>query len=77
MTQKLAESRLLSGFIYGDPTMEEYVYVPGSELDAAVPMAVYETPKGRQDISLIEALSLIEHRSLRLARHPVLGEKTI
>lgn len=77
MAHKLAESRLLSGFIYGDAHTGEYVYFPGSELDAAVPVAVYETMTGREDISLAEALSLIEHRSLRPVRHPVFGEKTI
>ncbi len=77
MAHKLAEGRLLSGFIYGDPHTGEYVYFPGSELDAAHPVAVYETPGGREDISMEEALSIIEHRSLRPARHPVFGEKTI
>lgn len=77
MTQKLAEGRLLSGYIYGDAHTGEYVYFPGSELDAASPVAVYETKDGRRDVTLEEALSLIEHRSLRPARHPVFGEKTI
>ena len=35
---RLAESKLLAGFIYGDPHMQEYIYLPGSELDAASPM---------------------------------------
>lgn len=77
MAHKLAEGRLLSGYIYGDSHTGEYVYFPGSELDADVPVAVYETPEGRRDVTMEEALSLIEHRSLRPAKHPLFGEKTI
>ena len=29
---KLAESKLMAGFIYGDSATEEYVYLPGSEV---------------------------------------------
>ena len=29
---RLAESKLLAGFIYGDPHMQEYIYLPASEL---------------------------------------------
>lgn len=36
---RLAESKLLAGFIYGDPHMQEYIYLPASELDAASPHA--------------------------------------
>lgn len=53
------------------------MYFPGSELDTKSPVAVYETQDGRRDISLDEALSLIEHRSLRPVKHPVFGERTI
>lgn len=77
MIHKLAEGRLLSGFIYGDKDTGEYVYFPASELDAASPVAVYETPDGREDLTMEEALSLIEHRSLKPVKHPVFGEKTI
>ena len=47
---RLAESKLLAGFIYGDPHMQEYIYLPASELDAASPMLVYETGKERHDV---------------------------
>lgn len=46
---RLAESKLLAGFIYGDPHMQEYIYLPASELDAASPMLVYETGKERHE----------------------------
>ena len=77
MIHKLAEGRLLSGYIYGDRHSGEYVYFPGSELDTDHPMAVYETPTGREDIGMDKALSIIEHRSLKLVKHPVFGERTI
>lgn len=54
---RLAESKLLAGFIYGDPHMQEYIYLPASELDAASPMLVYETGKERHDVDMQEALS--------------------
>lgn len=43
---KLAESRLLAGNIYGDARTGEYIYLPGSELDADEPMLVYENKDG-------------------------------
>lgn len=45
MIYKLAESKLLSGFIYGDTHTQEYIYLPGSELDSSIPLAVYEKKK--------------------------------
>lgn len=74
---KLAESKLLAGVIYGDPAMKEYVYLPGSELDSAVPMLIYEKEGRREDISMEEALSIIEKRSLKPASHPVFGKNTL
>ena len=41
--KKLTESKLLAGFIYGDHHTKEYVYLPGSELGADIPVLVYET----------------------------------
>lgn len=74
---KLAESKLLAGFIYGDPHMKEYIYLPGSELDSDHPMLVYELDHHRQDVSMTEALSLIEKRSLKPCSHPVFGKNTL
>lgn len=74
---RLAESKLLAGFIYGDPHMQEYLYLPASELDAASPMLVYETGKERHDVDMQEALFLIEKRSLRPCSHPVFGKNTM
>ncbi|WP_296957076.1 hypothetical protein [uncultured Dialister sp.] len=74
---RLAESRLLAGCIYGDNRNHEYVYLPGSELGAENPVLVYETEEGHSDLSMEEALSVIEKRSLRMVRHPVFGERTL
>ncbi len=74
---RLAESKLLAGFIYGDAYTKEYIYLPGSELDAETPILVYETQEGRQDLSMKEALSVIEKRSLKQTTHPVLGKRTL
>lgn len=73
---KLAESRLLAGNIYGDSRTGEYIYLPGSELDADEPMLVYENNGMRKDIAMEEALRIIEKRSLKPAVHPVLGKNT-
>ena len=77
MNCKLAEGRLLSGFIYGDNHTAEYVYFPGSELDALHPLAVYETGGNRRDVTMEEALSLIEKRSLKPVKHPILGARSM
>ena len=69
---RLAESKLLAGFIYGDPHMQEYIYLPASELDAASPMLVYETGKERHDVDMPEALSLIDD-GMKVERFRVQG----
>lgn len=71
---KLAESRLLAGFIYGDSRNQEYIYLPGSELDAASPMLIYEIEGRLSDVTMEEALDIIEKRSLKPAVHPRLGK---
>ena len=72
---KLAESRLLAGFIY-DSRNQEYIYLPGSELDAASPMLIYEIEGRLSDVPMEEALDIIEKRSLKPAVHPRLGKNT-
>ena len=63
MIHKLAESKLLSGYIYGDNHTGEYIYLPGSEIDSHPPVAVYEHDDTREDVSLSAALQIIEKRS--------------
>ena len=61
MIHKLAESKLLSGYIYGDNHTGEYIYLPGSEIDSHPPVAVYEHDDTREDVSL----SLLRCRLLK------------
>lgn len=74
---KVTESKLLSGFIYGDSFTKEYVYLPASEIDTSNPLLVYETQEGREDIDIQTALYLVEKRSLKRITHPTLGKRTI
>ena len=73
----LQASKLLAGFISGDPPTKEYVYLPGSELGADIPVLVYETDEGRRDLSMDEALDVIEKRSLKPTIHPIFGKRTL
>lgn len=75
--KKLTESKLLAGFIYGDHHTKEYVYLPGSELGADIPVLVYETDEGRRDLSMDEALDVIEKKSLKPTTHPIFGKRTL
>ncbi len=75
--KKLTESKLLAGFIYGDDHTKEYIFLPGSELGADIPVLVYETAEGRRDLSMDDALEIIEKRSLKLTAHPVFGKRTL
>ena len=74
---KLCEKKLLAGYIYGDTETDEYIYLPGSELDTEHPIAVYEKDRQREDIPLPDAVLLVERRSLRLVKHPFFGERSI
>ena len=75
--KKLTESKLLAGFIYGDDHTKEYIFLPGSELGADIPVLVYETAEGRRDLSMDDALEIIEKRSLKPTIHPVFGKRTL
>ena len=72
----MAEAKLKVGVIFGDIENQEYVYMPGSEVGTAHPVCVYEAENLREDVSVQEALRLIRVRSLRPAKHPILGESS-
>ena len=72
----MVESKLKSGVIFGDAANQEYVYMPGSEVGMAKPICVYESEKGREDVTMPEALRLVTVRSLRPIKHPVLGDSS-
>lgn len=69
----IIQSEIKSGIIYGDTINNEYVYMPASELGLAEPLCVYEADGLREDIVLAEAMRLIRVRSLKPAKHPLLG----
>jgi len=69
----ITEAELKTGVVFGEHENQEYVYMPGSEIGLEKPMCVYENCGKRLDVDLSEALRLIRVRSLRPAKHPVLG----
>ena len=75
--KKLTESKLLAGFIYGDHHTKEYVYLPGSELGADIPVLVYETDEGTRDLPMDDDLQLIEKSTLKPTTHPIFGKRTL
>lgn len=70
---RMTAEHLKSGIIFGDTNTEEYVYLPASELSMDDPLCVIETPKGRQDINMKDALVYVRKLSLKPVRHPRLG----
>ena len=72
----MVESKLKAGVIFGDTVNQEYVYMPGSEIGMAQPICVYESEGSRADVDMQEALRLVRVRSLRPAKHPLLGDSS-
>ena len=75
MSQIIA-SHLQAGYIFGDHTTGEYIYMPAGEIGTDYPVCVLETAEGRQDIALNEAASLVQRLSLKRVKHPRLGNKS-
>jgi hypothetical protein len=73
---RMTAEYLKVGIIFGDTIAEEYVYLPGSEIGMEEPMCVIETPKGRQDISMKDALVYVRKLSLKPVCHPRLGRRS-
>lgn len=70
---RMTAEHLKVGIIFGDTNTEEYVYLPAGEIGMEEPLCVIETPKGRQDISMKDALVYVRKLSLKPVRHPQLG----
>lgn len=70
---KIIAEHIKAGFIFGDITAGEYVYLPGGEIGVEEPLCVLETHQSRRDVSLQEAVELIGKLSLKQVRHPLLG----
>lgn len=74
---KMTAAHLKAGIIFGDNNTEEYVYLPGSEIGMEDPLCVIETPQGRQDLTMKQALQSILKLSLKPVRHPRLGNSSL
>lgn len=72
MSTIIAE-HLKAGIVFGDPTSEEYVYLPAGEIGATTPLCIFKTPNGSQDITLDQAIRCISRLNLRPMHHPQLG----
>lgn len=73
---RIHKEHLQAGYIFGDITNEEYIYLPAGEVGTDSPMCVLERHKAYEDISLDEAAHLIDKLSLRPCAHPSLGKKS-
>ncbi|EAX47735.1 hypothetical protein TcarDRAFT_1141 [Thermosinus carboxydivorans Nor1] len=72
----ITASQLKAGYIFGDIAAGEYVYMPAGEVGMASPVCILETPQGRRDVSLDEAVELVLRLSLKPVRHPRLGYRS-
>ena len=70
---RMTVEHLKVGIIFGDHNTQEYLYMPASEIGMDDPLCVIETPQGRQDITLEQALIYVLKLSLKPTRHPQLG----
>jgi len=71
----MTTEHLKTGIIFGDLNTQEYIYLPASEIGMDDPLCVIETPKGRQDITLKQALLFVLKLSLKPVRHPQWGNR--
>jgi hypothetical protein len=74
---RMTAAHLKAGIIFGDNNTEEYVYLPASEIGMEHPLCVIETPQGRQDITMKQALLYVTKLSLKPVRHPRLGSSSL
>lgn len=56
---------LLAGYIFGDHSAEEYVYMPDGEVGVDDPLCVIKTRQGQRDISLEDAVKLVHKLGLK------------
>ncbi|WP_378953912.1 hypothetical protein [Pelosinus sp. sgz500959] len=73
---RMTTEHLKAGKIFGDCNTQEYLYLPASEIGVDDPLCVIETPEGRQDITMKEALTYVLKLSLKPVRHPQLGSRS-
>ena len=73
---RMTVEHLKAGIIFGDHNAQEYLYLPASEIGMDAPLCVIETPQGRQDITIEQALTYVLKLSLKPVRHPLLGNRS-
>lgn len=73
---RMTIEHLKAGKIFGDYNTHEYLYLPASEIGMDDPLCVIETPQGRQDITMKQALTYVLKLSLKPVRHPLFGNRS-
>ena len=73
---RMTAEHLKTGIIFGDNNTQEYIYLPASEIGMDDPLCVIETPQGRQDITLKQALLSVLKLSLKPVSHPQWGRRS-
>ena len=73
---RIHKEHLQAGYIFGDTVNQEYIYLPSGEVGTEHPLAVLETPTKREDITLDEAVHMIDTLTLKRCSHPTLGKKS-
>lgn len=73
----LVESQLRDGRIFGDVGNEEYIYVPSSEIGMEEPVCIFQRGTNREDVTMPEALRLIQRYGLELVEHPTMGKSSV
>lgn len=73
---RIHKEHLQAGYIFGDTINQEYIYLPSGEVGTDHPLAVLETPTKREDITLDEAVHMIDTLTLKRCSHPTLGKKS-
>ena len=68
---RIHKEHLQAGYIFGDT-----IYLPSGEVGTDHPLAVLETPTKREDITLDEAVHMIDTLTLKRCSHPTLGKKS-
>lgn len=73
---KITAEQLLAGIIFGDSDNNEYLYLPGGEVGSEHPFCVLEQQGARRDVSLEEAVRLVQRLQLYPCTHPQLGKRS-
>ena len=73
---RIHKEHLQAGYIFGDTINQEYIYLPSGEVGTDHPLAVLETPTQREDITLDDAVHMVDTLTLLRWSPPPLGKKS-